>query len=194
MNIMILFRSREKSNSICSATKHELLKNNVNKYIGLDFVNLDKRNFSKYILASENKPSKIYIWHDEEVTMEWIKTNYPEIIIQTYSEAEKEKREGWLGYEYKYKLAEQIISEVKATTDIVEYYEVNVLWGEIKKNKTTEFDYYRLPSNGHYFLSKEEATGWLKTEMRVNIEKSKKCIENEKAKIEKYEKILKSVG
>jgi len=193
MNIMILFRSRERSNSICSSTKHELMTNNVDKYIGLDFVNLDKRNFSKYMPTLTDKPNKVYIWHDEEFTMEWIKTNYPEIIIQTYSEEERVKTERWHGFDYKYKLAEQIISEVKATTSIIDYYELNDYNGVITKKETTEFDYYRLSKNGLCFLSKEEGVEFLRTETNKKIDRSKKIIESEKFNIEKYEKILKKL-
>lgn len=193
MKISILFRSKEQSNDICSATKHQLLKSQVDKFIDLEFVNLDKKNLQKYLLI-EPRPNVVYIWHDEEIYMDFIKDNYPEIEIKTYSREEREKHSGYWGNQYKYVLADQIINECKDATGFIEYYEVSVLTGAIKKAKMTNFDYEKNSNKTLHFSTEEEAKEFLKKKLAENIEDAKMSIESYKERIKKYEKILKKLN
>lgn len=191
MKIVVLFRSKERSNDICSATKHQLTKSKFTDYINVDFVNLDKRNLQKYMISQENIDI-IYLWHDEEIAMNYIKENYPNIKIVNYDHSEKTISSNWYGgNSYKYILADKLIEEYKETTGMITIYEFNTGDCSIKKSKITNYDYENNKKFKTYFTEKEQAEEYAKKYIKDEIQKIEKSIEMQRKRLINYKKFLK---
>lgn len=190
MKITVFFRSKEKSNGISSATKHQLLASKVDKFINVDFINLDKRNLKKY-LEFEPRPDAVYLWYEEENAIDYIKEIYPSITIHTFDNKERVTKKGYWGYDVKYVLGEKIIESFKDTTGFKEVYEVNIFEWTIKKQKMTNYDYENTRTKNKYFETKELAIKYLIENLKRNISDSEKTIERIKDTVSKQKKILK---
>lgn len=182
MKITIFYRSNEKSNAIVSSTKDSLWNNNMG--VEVDYINLDKRNYKKYLdkCSIDNLlPESVYIFDDEEIVKDFIAENYPNIKIYDfnkknsvkYGDSEYEYGEG--GYK-SYRLIDLIKENVKKELG---YKKMFVIDGNIIKEK--EISILGLKFYGNtIFEDKKSAIEYLisqiKQTLKYNIDYSEKVL------------------
>jgi hypothetical protein len=72
---IVFFRSKDNSGQVGSVTELLLSKHHFDSEIKIELVNVDKRNYQKYLTKLEEAgelPKDVYLWHDEENIMDYI--------------------------------------------------------------------------------------------------------------------------
>jgi len=100
MKIVIFYRSNEASNRYISSTKSQTdsqIKNFANSGVSVHYENLDKRKFQNYF-KKQGVPEVVFVWHDEEILIEYTKDNFPDTKIELMSGDDREYGESYYGY------------------------------------------------------------------------------------------------
>jgi len=193
---VMFYRGKDDSNKVSSATKTTLDNENLSKYIPVEFINLDKRNFEKYLRKSEQLPNVIYIWHDEEIIIDYIKLKYPNIELRIYSLESAFELKDDSNYNYqkksKYVIANNIINEYKESQGTIQ------LWifvkDEIKQITINNYDYERLSdwNKEKYFSSEIAVNNNIKKQLEDTLKESEDMIKHYEKKIKDTKKKLKN--
>lgn len=203
MNILVFYRSKEITNSIVSATKAQL-KNKPKIFENINFVNLDKRNYIKFLQKSEeenNLPDVIVVWYDEEKIGDFILEKYPNIRLLHYSKKCTNYNCNYYGSK-QYNLLSYLIEELNETLKKQTYYIVPNNLGKNKqkriiqeKNKT-EFEIYKQYDKNYFSIltKKEYAEKYLQQVIEKRIKELTKNIDCYKKKLTENEKELEELN
>lgn len=126
--IIFCYRGSDTSNQIASTTKNYLERLKL-RDLDISFINLDKRNISKFVDKDEVKNAdRIYIWEEEELLIDLFQDdNTKEIIIYTSKMAETYKDNGH-SYKKKYdNIANMIFNEYKKADGVIEVWTIKDL-------------------------------------------------------------------
>jgi flagellar biosynthesis chaperone FliJ len=191
MNKKIIFvRSKDNSGQVGSATEVILNKEHFKKEIKIELVNLDKRNYQKFLTKLEEAgelPKDIYLWYDEEIVMDYITEKYPQIQIHEYSLKSAKNSK------YKYALCEDLITEFRDSFGVRTYWKIKL--SDIESITINNYDYEKLGSYERSKLieSEDEAKIKLKETLEKNIKEYNSQIDYYKTKIKDTQKKLKKV-
>lgn len=166
-SITVFYRSNEASNRYISATKSKTDTYLDKTIVTIHYENLDKRKFENYF-KKNTIPDYVFIWEDEEILIEYIQTNYPNIKIETMSGKDREyDKNTYYGNPNTFKIYERINEIVERDIPVVIYYKIYGNRIEEKKDKQTKI-------NGEYFLTKKDATDKLIKDLdeKINYHKT----------------------
>jgi hypothetical protein len=199
MNILIFYRSKDITNSIISSTRvSATIKNLTNLGINIEYLNLDKRNYQKYFSSLETLPDKIFVWSDEKIVTDYIKTNYPAIEIIYYNrETAISFHEGYWGNYKGYNLADMIKEVIGKSFKNIDVYEVKAGTFEVEKKTISEFTFKSSPKS-NVFETEDKANQFIVQTIKQSIECSKSRIKEAEntiswcnEEIKGYNKLLK---
>ena len=213
MKILVFYRSLEKTNAIISSTKDAYEKSKKSRnfaYFDLEFVNLDKRNYAKYLNILEmdkSLPNVIYIWFDEEKITEYINETYPDIKVIHFDTKCIKREECYFGGTYKsYALLDMITDNFKKDLEtksyiIVDTYKETINSYSFDEISLAEYLYknkfakvVNSVDEGMNVLIKSfeyEIINYEKQNIRCKeeIKNNNKCIKERQKKIEKIKKM-----
>jgi hypothetical protein len=187
---IVFFRSKDNSGQVGSATELMLSKNHFDSEIKIELVNVDKRNYQKYLTKLEEAgelPKDVYLWYDEENIMDYITEKYSQIKIHEYNCGLAKNSK------YKYALCEELITEFRDSFGVRTYWKINV--GSIESITINNYDYEKLGSyEREKLMSSERAAKIkLKENLEENIDNYKKQIVYYNTKVKDTEKTLKKI-
>lgn len=192
-SILMLYRGKDDSNKVSSATKMALDKDKCIKYIDFDVMNLDKRNIEKYFLNSIKLPEIIYIWYDEEILIDYIVENYPSIELRIYDmvNSTEYKPNSYGRGKHIYIIAKTIIDEYKESQGTIN------LWISEKYNAkqvsiyTCDYELLDEWTKRKYFLTEVEAKKSIRKEIKEEIKRAEEMVEYYHNKIGDLKGLLK---
>ena len=205
MKITVFYRSLERSNGIVSSTKDELewrQKRGDLTYLSIEFINLDKRNYRKYLEKAKEEnalPQIIYIWYDEEVVGDYIAETYPSIKVYHFNTSCIKKEERYYGYGKSYHLLDEIVEnfkkELKKETYIIADLEHTTIAIETTDEITIHEKLISYRGKGKVVKDIDEAIALFKVDKEKNIGDLQKSIANleselktKKSRLKRYEK------
>lgn len=163
INITIFFRSNEASNRYVSATKAKLDSIMDGKLANLHYENLDKRKFENYF-KKHKTPDYVFVWHDEEILIEFIETNYPSVIIETMSGEDRVYNTNvYYGNPNSFIIYDRIKDIIEKSIPTITYYRIHNF--EIQECKSKQNNI-----SGEYYLDKKDAKHVLKETINRKIE------------------------
>ena len=205
MKITVFYRSLERSNGIVSSTKDELewrQKRGDLAYLSIEFINLDKRNYRKYLEKAKEEhalPQIIYIWYDEEVVGDYIAETYPSIKVYHFNTSCIKKEERYYGYGKAYHLLDEIVENFKKELKQEIYIIADLEHSTITVEKTDEITLHEklisYRGKGKVVKDIDEAIALFKVDKEKNIDDLQKSIANleselktKKSRLKRYEK------
>lgn len=205
MKITVFYRSLERSNAIVSSTRDELERRHKYgdlNYLDIDFINLDKRNYKKYLESAKKEhylPQIIYIWYDEEVVGEYIEETYPTIKVYHFDVSCIKKEDRYWGYGKSYHLLDEIVESFKKELKQKTYIIADLEHTTIVIEKTNEITLHEklisYRGNAKVVKDIDEAIALFKVDKEKNIKDLQKTIESleselktKKTRLKRYEK------
>lgn len=168
LKITVFFRSNEASNRYISATKAKSDEHLDKNIATIHYENLDKRKFENYFKKCET-PDYIFVWHDEEILIEYIKTNYPNVKIETMSGVDRiYNSNSYYGNPNRFQIYDRIKDIIEKDIPIITHYKISgydIVKKEDKQNRIS----------GTYYLTEKEA----KIELKDIINKKIKYLKSE---------------
>lgn len=188
--IVMFYRGKDNSNKISSSTQNTLSK--CRDVFDIDFINLDKRNYDKYFTKSGCEIDITYVWHDEELLIDYIKEKYPNIELRIYDDNNSVIINSG---RIKHIIAQNIINEYKATFGYINLWRINGSEQGIIDVKMFKVDYESNTQceKNKYYTSKGLAKEALKLRIKSEIKQSEDMIKYYETKINNYKNKLKTL-
>lgn len=194
MKFLVFYHSTGFSNSAISSTKEKLKKQYVNE-LDVEFINLDKRNYKKYLDNLTQLPTHIFLWEDD-IVENYIKNNYPNIKVLHYEDTVQCYFNGQYDtVDRKYFLLELLLNVAKNNTKRKVVYVLDKAGGITGKEMT---EYEVMHSSDRIFSTRKEAGDYCIDELNAKINTAEKELEEaeeivikSKAKLKMYSERLK---
>lgn len=190
-SIVMFYRGKDDSNKVSSATKMALDKDKCGKYIPFEVINLDKRNYEKYFVKADKLPDIVYVWHDEEIIIDFIAENFPSIALCIYDmKNSTEYKSNGFGSKCTYIIAKTIINDYKKSQGTID------LW--VKENHiskqvtlfTCDYNSFDDWTKKRYFSTEGEVKKSIIKDVKEEITRSTEMIEHYNNKIKELNKEL----
>ena len=200
-SIIMCYRGSDKSNRISSATKNYLEKYQNKTKLNIEYINIDKRNLNKFVNSLLNREIPldiIYVYYDEEVLLELLAENCPDLQVRIYS-LDTAKKDKWETQKGAYNgIGEDLINEYKYSLGSYVFWVIDN--NKPKKIIISKYDYERVSLKSRFYKTEygcyEAILEGYKYRIKRNqsdIEIYERMIAKAKENINKYENKLKDV-
>jgi len=193
MKITVFYRSNEASNRYTSSTRSETdlkIKEWDKIDIKVGYENLDKRKYQNYF-KKFGVPEYVFVWHDEEILIDYIKENYPATKIELMCGKDREYNHPDHTYDNtgsSFTIYNRIVNIVNTNIEKIIIFKIKTHSLTIEKE---ELPINKLQDN--HYRTELEAKDAFKLFLERNIETCEEGIERNNRTIKKYTEVLKSI-